>query len=259
VEVDACVVIYLLCRGEINLVDGDIAAMLVADVESGPGQSVVVNLLRRATVLEDERDSILVLKGGCGRCWRRLWFGGRLFCRRLLLIGRWRALIGRLLGVAFDIRIRRIVWLASGGIVAGRIEVTGIIGVDPSVDGNTVRNSYPVVTRISAIAVGSGIAGTVVIKAGSLRDRGEAWRSAAMGDGTAGETGLRYRGWSCAKRRCASCRRCTVAAREAATCSSTPSAALRVQGCRNHYNSQRESGEVFHIHIGRLDAMKSHS
>jgi hypothetical protein len=106
VEVDACVVIHLLGCGEIKLVDRDIAAMLIADVESGPGQGIVVNLLRGATVFEDERDGILVL--GCGRCWCRLrlcirLLSGRLFLiGRLLLIRRWWALIGGLLSISFD-------------------------------------------------------------------------------------------------------------------------------------------------------------
>jgi len=111
VEVDACFVIYLLGRGEIKLVDWDIATVLIADVESGPGQGVVVNLLRRATVFEDERDGVLVLRGRCGSSWCRLRLCIRLLSGRLLLIGRWGPLIGRLLGVSIN-RVARIVGLA---------------------------------------------------------------------------------------------------------------------------------------------------
>jgi hypothetical protein len=41
----------------------DIAAIWVADIERGPGQKVVVNLLGRAAVFEDERDRILAAWG----------------------------------------------------------------------------------------------------------------------------------------------------------------------------------------------------
>jgi len=37
------------------------------------------------------------------------------------------------------------------------------------------------------------------------------------------------------------------------------SAMLGIQGCRHHNDSQRESGEVFHINIGRLRVVKSHA
>ena len=111
VEVDACFVIYLLCCGEIKLVNRNIATMLIADVESGSGQGVVVNLLRWTTVFEDERDGILVFGGGCGRCWCRLRLCRRLLRRNRLLIGRWRALVGSLLSIAFN-GIARVVGLA---------------------------------------------------------------------------------------------------------------------------------------------------
>ncbi len=55
--------IHLRCRGQVQLASGDIAAIWVPDVERGPGQKVVVNLLRRAAVFEDERDRNLAAWG----------------------------------------------------------------------------------------------------------------------------------------------------------------------------------------------------
>jgi hypothetical protein len=45
------------------LISWDITAMLVPDIECGRGQNVVMNLLRRATILEDEGDRLLAARG----------------------------------------------------------------------------------------------------------------------------------------------------------------------------------------------------
>jgi hypothetical protein len=55
--------IHLRCRSEVELVSWDITVMLVSDIECGPGQNVVMNLLRRATIFEDERDRLLAVRG----------------------------------------------------------------------------------------------------------------------------------------------------------------------------------------------------
>jgi len=55
-----------------GVVDGDVAAMSVADVEGRAGQGVVVNLFRRAAILEDESDCLFVFRRWCGKRWLRL-------------------------------------------------------------------------------------------------------------------------------------------------------------------------------------------
>jgi hypothetical protein len=51
--------IHLRCRVQVQLAGGDIAAIWAPDIERCPGEKVVVNLLGRAAVFEDESDSIL--------------------------------------------------------------------------------------------------------------------------------------------------------------------------------------------------------
>jgi hypothetical protein len=56
--------VHLFCGRQVELVKRDDAALLILDVECGPGEKVVMNLLRRAAILEDERDRIFA-----GRRW----------------------------------------------------------------------------------------------------------------------------------------------------------------------------------------------
>jgi hypothetical protein len=51
--------IHLRCRSEVELVGRDLTTMLVPDVECGPGQNVIMNLLGRPAILEDEGDRFL--------------------------------------------------------------------------------------------------------------------------------------------------------------------------------------------------------
>jgi hypothetical protein len=62
VKVNARVMIYLCRRSQVELVGWDLTVMLVPDIECGPGQNVVMNLLSRATIFEDERDRLLVVR-----------------------------------------------------------------------------------------------------------------------------------------------------------------------------------------------------
>ena len=62
-EINACIVIYFLCRSKIKLVKWYIAVMLVPHIKCGARQEIIVNLLRRATVLEDKCDHVLALQG----------------------------------------------------------------------------------------------------------------------------------------------------------------------------------------------------
>jgi hypothetical protein len=52
-KIDARILIGLLCGGNVELVNRDAAALLVLDIEGGPGQQIVMNLLRRPAVFED--------------------------------------------------------------------------------------------------------------------------------------------------------------------------------------------------------------
>ena len=58
------VLIDLRCRSKVELVSRDFATMLVPDIKCCPGQNVVMNLLRRATILEYQCDRLLALWGG---------------------------------------------------------------------------------------------------------------------------------------------------------------------------------------------------
>ena len=62
-KIDARVLIHPGGRKQVQLVRGNDAVMLIADVECGRRQNIVMNLLRRAAVFEDQRDRILT-----GRC-----------------------------------------------------------------------------------------------------------------------------------------------------------------------------------------------
>jgi hypothetical protein len=51
--------IQLRGRGEVELVSGDFTMVPVLDKERGPGEKVVMNLQRRASILEEEIHRLL--------------------------------------------------------------------------------------------------------------------------------------------------------------------------------------------------------
>lgn len=63
-EIYACIPVGLLGGGNVKLLNRNVPPVLVLDKKGSPGQHVVVNLLRRAAVLEDQRDGLL----GCQTC-----------------------------------------------------------------------------------------------------------------------------------------------------------------------------------------------
>jgi hypothetical protein len=62
-KINSGVVIHIRCRSQVEQVSWDNTVTLIQDVKCGPGQKVVMNLLRRATVSEDKRDRILAAWG----------------------------------------------------------------------------------------------------------------------------------------------------------------------------------------------------
>jgi hypothetical protein len=84
-------VIHFLSGIEVELVKRNVAVMLVADVESGGSQCIVVNLLGRPAVSEDESDRIFLGQrlGGVGRPGEGLVGWGRqgLIRRRVVIAG----------------------------------------------------------------------------------------------------------------------------------------------------------------------------
>ena len=59
-EVDARVAVHFLRCVDVELIKRNVTMMLVADVEHGACHGVVADLLRRPSVLEDERDGFLI-------------------------------------------------------------------------------------------------------------------------------------------------------------------------------------------------------
>ena len=62
-KVNSCVVIRLCCRSQVELVGWDFTVMLVPDIECSPGQNIVMDLLRRAAIFEDQRHRLLAVRG----------------------------------------------------------------------------------------------------------------------------------------------------------------------------------------------------
>lgn len=106
--------IHFLSGIQVELVKRNVAVMLVADVESGGCQSIVVNLLGRPPISEDESDRIFLGQrlGGVGRLGEgRVGWGGLGSIGRRIVIagvgvwGRLRIVVGRCVGVAQVTRI----------------------------------------------------------------------------------------------------------------------------------------------------------
>jgi hypothetical protein len=81
-KIDARVAVYFLRRFEVQLIERNVAVMLIANVEHRACHGVVANLLGRPTVLEDECDCLLVRQRlrrmeGFGRNGERLSLIGR--------------------------------------------------------------------------------------------------------------------------------------------------------------------------------------
>jgi hypothetical protein len=108
-------VIHFLSGIEVELVKRNVAVVLVADVESGGCQNIVVNLLGRPPVPEDESDRIFL-----GQRWRRVgrlgdgrvgWGGGlgligwRIVIAGGVVLGGLRIVVGRCVGVSQVARI----------------------------------------------------------------------------------------------------------------------------------------------------------
>jgi hypothetical protein len=62
-EVDSCVLIQLRCSSEVKVVRRDFTMMPVPDIERGPSQNIVMNLLRRAAILKEESNRLLAVWG----------------------------------------------------------------------------------------------------------------------------------------------------------------------------------------------------
>jgi hypothetical protein len=56
-KVDSRIAIHLRCRSKVELISRDVTVRLIPNIECGRSQNVVMNLLRRATILEDEGHS----------------------------------------------------------------------------------------------------------------------------------------------------------------------------------------------------------
>lgn len=65
-EIYACFLIGFSCCNQVELVDRDVAPILVLNIQGGPGQNVVMNMLRRTAVFENECDWRLARRGGGG-------------------------------------------------------------------------------------------------------------------------------------------------------------------------------------------------
>ena len=61
-KINSCVAIHFRCRGQVELIDRYLTAMLVPDEERGRRENVVMNLLRWAAIFEDQRDRLLVAR-----------------------------------------------------------------------------------------------------------------------------------------------------------------------------------------------------
>lgn len=143
----SCILIHLGGRNQVELVRGDGAVMLIPDIERGPGQDVVMNLLRRAAIFEDQRHSFLAGRDrrGAGH------IEGGLVRAKLPLV-RWLCVVSAR-SIVGSITTRR----------GGRIVVTAVVRVPreirtPSIAGNDVGNSRsirrlirPSITQVSGI------------------------------------------------------------------------------------------------------------
>ena len=129
-KLDSGGAIRLLRRRNIDLVERNIPPLRIRDVKVSLGQGIVVDLLRGAPILEDNRGRNL----SCGR--RRM--RGRIICRRL--IRRWRVIRRRSgwisLVVAIDHWLIRLRWRL---LVAIRAVAAKVIAVDRGVTVATIR------------------------------------------------------------------------------------------------------------------------
>jgi hypothetical protein len=194
-EVNTCIEIYLLCRSEIQLINRNVMAALISDIKCGARQDVVMDLLRRAAVFEDERDCILALRGG-----KRM----RLFSGCLVWIGRrGLARVGWLRLVRFGV-----VRLGCGIIVTGGVGVSKETRAYPPVPNrNSEANSRTITIRWSvgpSIRVGRGVSRTSYVVGGDIspKARAHVHRSASNVSRSASEVVGSGGGEPSAKRGC---------------------------------------------------------
>ena len=231
-KVNSRVMIYLRRRSEVELVSWDITVTLVPDIECGPGQNVVMNLLRRATILEDERDRLLAVGGR-----------GRMRQTRCGLVGNKRPWLPLFIGLCI-VSLGCVVRRGRRIVIADSVWVCKEIRAYPS--RYTVGNSHSVRRQVwSSIARGAGIggasaeiAGTASLQAAACPERpvagipGRACES--IGNRSAGTSVKSLSG---------------VAREAAARCG--PLGASRK---RNPNSNQRNRGETLHEDILRLFA-----
>jgi hypothetical protein len=153
VKINARVAIDLCRRHQIELVDWDFLAMLVPDIQSCPRQHIVMNLLGRAAILEDEGDCILA-----GREWRLRvgglvtggWVRGNSRIRR-----RRRPFVAGLPIVSLGSRVRH----GRGIVIAKVVWIRKRITADAvAIGGNAIPNSVSVRRYIwSSVVIGSRV------------------------------------------------------------------------------------------------------